>query len=115
MLRPPPRSTRTATLVPYTPRFRSDVVLQRGHSHHREGTGVEPILGLVGVSHCPGHPTIPAAAECRGPRHRDRTVPLPRADPAASTRSEEHTSELQSLMRISYAVLCLKKKIHPRH
>src|SRR3546814_8940778 len=35
-----------------------DVVLQRGHSHHREGTGVEPILGLVGVSHCPGHPTI---------------------------------------------------------
>src|SRR3546814_7348678 len=97
MIRRPPRSTRTDTLFPYTTLFRS-----------RNQT----------VTFCP----------CRG-RHedrvRDRPVsplpawPLPEAEQPLSVlvwvgisreRSEEHTSELQSLMRISYAVFCLKKK-----
>src|SRR3546814_12095758 len=80
MIRRPPRSTRTDTLFPYTTLFRS------------------PACRHVGVH--------PRAASVRS---GDRQFP---GDPASSggDRSEEHTSELQSLMRISYAVFCLKKK-----
>src|SRR3546814_8499730 len=82
MIRRPPRSTRTDTLFPYTTLFRSPRVCARHKSHH------------------PG-----AARPARADRPiRDETPALRR------TRSEEHTSELQSLMRISYAVFCLKKK-----
>src|SRR3546814_3811354 len=82
MIRRPPRSTRTDTLFPYTTLFRSE--------DHEGG----------------GRPRIRQA-----PGHRGRADPdgRPRADPGQD-RSEEHTSELQSLMRISYAVFCLKKK-----
>src|SRR3546814_4523109 len=83
MIRRPPRSTRTDTLFPYTTLFRS--VCDRGHGRVR--------------SRGRGH-------DRRQPRSR---LPVPHE----SLRSEEHTSELQSLMRISYAVSCLKKKIHP--
>src|SRR3546814_1038538 len=83
MIRRPPRSTRTDTLFPYTTLFRS----WRRSSRWR-------VRGTAGRSARPG--TSPA-----------RT---PRRPPASSKRSEEHTSELQSLMRISYAVFCLKKK-----
>src|SRR3546814_15259064 len=83
MIRRPPRSTRTDTLFPYTTLFRSGTARRRG-----AGTG----------------------------NRRSRPFVWPRARSAARrrararARSEEHTSELQSLMRISYAVFCLKKK-----
>src|SRR3546814_1669365 len=105
MIRRPPRSTRTDTLFPYTTLFRSS-----GRCAHQQHSR-------------PG-------ARDRGPRrrrvrrlsHRDRVAPgLPPGrspeggrpggtGPELVERSEEHTSELQSLMRISYAVFCLKKK-----
>src|SRR3546814_7113427 len=80
MIRRPPRSTRTDTLFPYTTLFRS------GRERVRRRVRGAPARGL------------------RDPPRRGRRPPLRRA------RSEEHTSELQSLMRISYAVFCLKKK-----
>src|SRR3546814_7494343 len=88
MIRRPPRSKRTDTLVPYTTLFRS-----------RDAAG-DP--------------------QCRGDRQRQPARHLPghgdvrpdkrSAGAAYAGRSEEHTSELQSLMRISYAVFCLKQK-----
>src|SRR3546814_4986515 len=115
MIRPPPRSTRTDTLFPYTTLFRShmggpttspslqllpeslrcaNAFVQEHHRHHRPVQGAKFALavtlsgsdGICGVA-IVGRPVA---------RHLDR--------------SEEHTSELQSLMRISYAVFCLKKK-----
>src|SRR3546814_6262250 len=90
MRRRPPRSTRTDTLFPYTTLFRS--------RHH--GLLIAPLgifLGARGDHRVFGH-DVP-----------DRDIGLGR-NLAIERRSEEHTSELQSLMRISYAVLCLKKK-----
>src|SRR3546814_8650317 len=98
MIRRPPRSTRTDTLFPYTTLFRS---ARRSLSpYHRK-----PVLAqALAVLH------VVAGIGRRGaawPRHVACVV----ADPAQRQgRSEEHTSELQSLMRISYAVFCLKKK-----
>src|SRR3546814_949650 len=107
MIRRPPRSTRTDTLFPYTTLFRSDRAAQRlpfppalpfrrralpardakafGDGDRR---GILPRGG--------GEPPAPGRARAAAAGHRER--------------SEEHTSELQSLMRISYAVFCLKKK-----
>src|SRR3546814_2084571 len=82
MIRRPPRSTRTDTLFPYTTLFRS-------------------------ADEHPGSTDRGAADLRRGPPHRRHAQ---RPDRGAEHRSEEHTSELQSLMRISYAVFCLKKK-----
>src|SRR3546814_3222514 len=84
MIRRPPRSTRTDTLFPYTTLFRSGGECRRRRSDAR-GSGR---VGRGGHGH--------------SARHR-RSLDRHR-------RSEEHTSELQSLMRISYAVFCLKKK-----
>src|SRR3546814_12655097 len=80
MIRRPPRSTRTDTLFPYTTLFRS-----AGQSRHRRG--------LVSA-----HAIHDRGDEMFSGKDKKRQ------------RSEEHTSELQSLMRISYAVFCLKKK-----
>src|SRR3546814_9895968 len=101
MIRRPPRSTRTDTLFPYTTLFRSpyEEQSQQGCTQ-RYGEQLEP----PPAPHIPekgGHATrIPLQLEPQirlfGLNHH--------------TRSEEHTSELQSLMRISYAVFCLKKK-----
>src|SRR3546814_8529872 len=82
MIRRPPRSTRTDTLFPYTTLFRSSE--PRGEL---SGEGYEEQRG------------------CRDDHHGGN-----RQGGAERPRSEEHTSELQSLMRISYAVFCLKKK-----
>src|SRR3546814_6770320 len=96
MIRRPPRSTRTDTLFPYTTLFRSadsaslpgklcpvDASARHGrYSRHEQGNQ--------------GRLRQRASAAAPPPRH--------------GRRSEEHTSELQSLMRISYAVFCLKKK-----
>src|SRR3546814_2148126 len=85
MIRRPPRSTRTDTLFPYTTLFRSDCKWR-------------PAWNRGGAPPPPGRKAAPRRA--------------PRQVCAGEARSEEHTSELQSLMRISYAVFCLKKKKH---
>src|SRR3546814_12667060 len=93
MIRRPPRSTRTDTLFPYTTLFRS--AQAQGHGFF----GQAPCLSRA--------PVGPSAGR------RARGGLWQRADPRygqGDDRSEEHTSELQSLMRISYAVFCLKKK-----
>src|SRR3546814_2118528 len=98
MIRRPPRSTRTDTLVPYPTLFRSALA----QHEHRADTVAD--LG-VGPGHDAGFGDRRMAAQ--------RILHLHRRDEDAAaleTRSEEHTSELQSLMRISYAVFCLKKK-----
>src|SRR3546814_7064409 len=93
MRRRPPRSTRTDTLFPYTTLFRSPVAQC-------------PPSGTL--SPCPSHkPLSPAAS--RAAAMPSAAAPRQRASDS-TMRSEEHTSELQSLMRISYAVFCLKKK-----
>src|SRR3546814_9481885 len=100
MIRRPPRSTRTDTLFPYTTLFRS----------RRVGAGIMPDqedrLRLFEIVE--DHRALADADRMRQPAARRfvahvRTV-------GKIVRSEEHTSELQSLMRISYAVFCLKKK-----
>src|SRR3546814_7283589 len=83
MIRRPPRSTRTDTLFPYTTLFRS-ARLQVQRRARRAGVSDEIALVARPPGREVGHDGL---------------------------RSEEHTSELQSLMRISYAVFCLKKKI----
>src|SRR3546814_7062184 len=93
MIRRPPRSTRTDTRFPYTTRFRSASAGRRVRRVDRAGRC--HLLRLAAVA-C-------MAAGRRGSRGRGAARP-------AAPRSEEHTSELQSLMRISYAVFCLKKK-----
>src|SRR3546814_4724817 len=97
MIRPPPRSTRTDTLFPYTTLFRS------------LGIPIGSLLGLIlgGVVN-----------DIYGWRIALMLVGAPGLLLALAVlvfRSEEHTSELQSLMRISYAVFCLKKKISQPH
>src|SRR3546814_2704121 len=89
MIRRPPRSTRTDTLFPYTTLFRS------GHGQRRVGTGLR---------------RQPEVAELGGLAVVGRDDDAPGTLVADLGRSEEHTSELQSLMRISYAVFCLQKK-----
>src|SRR3546814_1424545 len=102
MIRRPPRSTRTDTLFPYTTLFRS---LGDENGVHGAGGGAadrldrDALVGQQAVEHAPGEGAVRAAALQREV-HR---TPV-------ACRSEEHTSELQSLMRISYAVFCLKKK-----
>src|SRR3546814_3019015 len=100
MRRRPPRSTRTDTLFPYTTLFRSD-----------HGEGVEPGTHQLrrrdrdrwqGPADR-GRADLGAGEDERRPERQLRTR-------GHHLRSEEHTSELQSLMRISYAVFCLKKK-----
>src|SRR3546814_7467264 len=107
MLPPPPRSTRTYTLFPYTTLFRSALRLcalradaptlarrywQPRSRHRQADTGCLPWP--------------------RNPIEQRRQLPTHRGEVGESRtrRSEEHTSELQSLMRISYAVFCLKNK-----
>src|SRR3546814_3906777 len=106
MLRRPPRSTRTDTLFPYTTLFRS---LDRYVARRRPEQG------------SPTH-HVPAPRTCGCPRFRrpnperfhelwsNAEISMRVYKETVFNRSEEHTSELQSLMRISYAVFCLKKK-----
>src|SRR3546814_3599523 len=100
MIRLPPISTRPATLFPYTTLFRS-----RGGRR-----SLQPTFDVEQAG-CMSAPTTPAPP---GPADGSRFARLAPAFPVevrpGKERSEEHTSELQSLMRISYAVFCLKKK-----
>src|SRR3546814_9132865 len=94
MIRRPPRSTRTDTLFPYTTLFRSQ---------RRDGIPAHRVA--------PGRDLRHSAAARTARPEQYRRAPAPRAFLVSPLcRSEEHTSELQSLMRISYAVFCLKKK-----
>src|SRR3546814_9722425 len=96
MIRRPPRSTRTDTLCPYTTLFRSTraraaMVLEMGERGAARAGGAR------------GSAIVALRSTLADVRH------------FAAHRSEEHTSELQSLMRISYAVFCLKKKKHKQN
>src|SRR3546814_8210475 len=114
MIPRPPRSTRTDTLFPYTTLFRS---LRRARHHHflddLDGLHLDPTGGV-------GAPCEEEQTKCQ-PELHGRLLGLRRCSCLARgaerrssagccDRSEEHTSDLQSLMRISYAVFCLKKK-----
>src|SRR3546814_6847364 len=101
MIRRPPRSTRTDTLFPYTTLFRS----RREAALFDDARALPIARARDGDDH--------AAPVDRAERHVGRRIRGHRdAEPehVHRRRSEEHTSELQSLMRISYAVFCLKKK-----
>src|SRR3546814_2556753 len=96
MIRRPPKSTRTDTLFPYTTLFRS-----RAARHKQPPLRSQrPYPGVSSPPPVPWRRTPVVAAHS----------PLPSQGHLGPGRSEEHTSELQSLMRISYAVFCLKKK-----
>src|SRR3546814_3994192 len=105
MIRRPPRSTRTDTLFPYTTLFRSS-----RHRGSQVGCHCRGGLGGSGAGHHPAHPGRYRRQRAEVAARRPRPVPRRPARRGAVSRSEEHTSELQSLMRISYAVFCLKKK-----
>src|SRR3546814_10226699 len=110
MIRPPPRSTRTDPLFPYTTLFRSLVdddqthqprILRRHHADEQRLMTLRIVDTRVGQ-----------LARGAGLAGNDITLN------GGTRRSEEHTSELQSLMRISYAVFCLQKKrknVHIQH
>src|SRR3546814_2981436 len=103
MIRRPPRSTRTDTLFPYTTLFRSCRLVHPG-SRARVAApwrSLRPCSYCIGRKRCSSE--TPHAAANRSAAHG-------RSRSRSDGRSEEHTSELQSLMRISYAVFCLKKK-----
>src|SRR3546814_6799903 len=113
MIQRPPRSTRTDTLFPYTTLFRSPalpaepkvfVVRQNGpviaHRDDLRGLRIATLRGAHYTADFDGDAAL---------------VRVPVVDYETAPRSEEHTSELQSLMRISYAVFCLKKTHEPTH
>src|SRR3546814_3971296 len=97
MIRRPPRSTRTDTLFPYTTLFRSaDEPINASRLHAGDGPFQYGRNGPLEHARYESGRRIVGGSNC-------------------SARSEEHTSELQSLMRISYAVFCLKKKKNNEH
>src|SRR3546814_6580880 len=100
MIRRPPRSTRTDTLFPYTTLFRSPRTQAGTTDNQTPEQAPDPAMWTrkPGKSH----------GRERGIGAKDSQAGAVRR--AGPDRSEEHTSELQSLMRISYAVFCLKKK-----
>src|SRR3546814_9003156 len=118
MIRRPPRSTRTDTLFPYTTLFRSSYDTRCRAAGRRMARCCHVDLLCVGnlamVAHggkLAARPALAAASQLR--YEFASPVWLLDSSPAVyiiPDRSEEHTSELQSLMRISYAVFCLKKK-----
>src|SRR3546814_8835353 len=139
MIRRPPTSTRTDTLVPYTTLVRSAVPVRAARGGRTGADDEQHRLGAAVLVHAYARPPRPRAqagphqAGSQDPRRTDhgrgeaaaRCDPLPQAPGGAvgrlwcrtacrrgvcAERSEEHTSELQSLMRISYAVFCLNKK-----
>src|SRR3546814_2845845 len=111
MIRLPPRSTRTDTLFPYTTLFRSEIGVYSG----REGGAGQRRIhepAAVGRETEENRGEEAQAADEIGPEgigREARKRQIARGQHLRQ-RSEEHTSELQSLMRISYAVFCLKKK-----
>src|SRR3546814_16892975 len=108
MIRRPPRSTRTDTLFPYTTLFRS--IPAKASIRNNYGYGAtRPSIHPRGNRKPPG---AGKRSGVFGPPNAARRQELPIGEIHENVRSEEHTSELQSLMRISYAVFCLQKKIN---
>src|SRR3546814_1943706 len=103
MIRRPPRATRTDTLFPYTTLFRSPRQ-PRGQYGYQAALLRRPRRPLHRAGQLPAHSAIRRGTLTR------RETSVPPQQNFVQQRSEEHTSELQSLMRISYAVFCLKKK-----
>src|SRR3546814_3150938 len=102
MIRRPPRSTRTDTLFPYTTLFRSTLPPKWRPAKYAPESAAQTIASAVSSQRWPigGSPCTGWSPWISTSAHHAASV----------ARSEEHTSELQSLMRISYAVFCLKKK-----
>src|SRR3546814_2691196 len=100
MIRRPPRSTRTDTLFPYTTLFRS---------------ATSSASARLGSNSTLRSPLDRSMSSIRGGRSASAVTQTIALAESAQGRSEEHTSELQSLMRISYAVFCLKKKKNQNH
>src|SRR3546814_5715302 len=119
MIRRPPRSTRTDTLFPYTTLFRSAGALavadeNRPHSRlSRSRSGVQPSGNSSPGSG--GRSGTLAKMRSRPSNVEPLERRLKNSAAVSTLRSEEHTSELQSLMRSSYAVFCLKKKKAIQH
>src|SRR3546814_3341024 len=126
MIRRPPRSTRTDTLFPYTSLFRSHLRSISKPPKLSRNSGASACLCVRSFLFChegllmsaykdPSFQERTALARQARQKALDQLKAKPPADEAvlaernAARRSEEHTSELQSLMRISYAVFCLKK------
>src|SRR3546814_9551291 len=107
MIRRPPESTRTDTLFPYPPLFRSTPQNRLRLSSRSQISASPRNVAGVGASTWPS--TGEGALSSAISPGSSPTLRIG-AGSAFSNRSEEHTSELQSLMRISYAVFCLKKK-----
>src|SRR3546814_1813225 len=111
MIRRPPRSTRTDTLFPYTTLFRSSMEIDRR-------IFIASLGGAAAVSQMSSEARADALEHymeeqldaTAGAKAQAKKVPTAAEIEEQIGRSEEHTSELQSLMRISYAVFCLKKK-----
>src|SRR3546814_8185390 len=117
MIRRPPRSTRTDTLFPYTTLFRSHPAVA-SNCHLRD---VRHFARQIDAQRYAAHLAIEIVGLGRA-GIMGQSINLAAAMPVAErkigkarARSEEHTSELQSLMRISYAVFCLKKKKQTQH
>src|SRR3546814_9985445 len=103
MIRRPPRSTRTYTRVPYTTLFRS------------QSTAGSKFISFARTSPISGNLSTPKSLHKDDDSSQESSLNLndeemDNWDADEASRSEEHTSELQSLMRISYAVFCLNKK-----
>src|SRR3546814_3645106 len=108
MIRRPPRSTRTDTLFPYTTLFRSRAEYAFTLANSGTIAAAQPTLVIEGN-------TMTATASVQAPAGWQCSKQYNGSPRSATFRSEEHTSELQSLMRISYAVFCLKKKKKHTH
>src|SRR3546814_5846936 len=119
MIRRPPRSTRTDTLFPYTTLFRSGYYSSRTgpgshrpqQPHHRAFPTSVGLAATLPTNGCAQGRLMDWSNDLISWDCENHANRVPGLHPAqAAHRSEEHTSELQSLMRISYAVFCLKKK-----
>src|SRR3546814_10579821 len=112
MLRRPPRSPRTYTPFPYTTLFRSHYRAAPLAKHikylERDGASRDGRDASMFDARTDRADRDAFAGRCEDDRHHFRFIVSP--EDAGDMRSEEHTSELQSLMRISYAVFCLQKK-----
>src|SRR3546814_6318856 len=102
MIRRPQRSTRTDTLFPFTTLFRSDREAESGAIHAKAAPAAGETVVEKGLPNAFAGTTLQAELDKIG---RKKLILA-----GFQTRSEEHTSELQSLMRISYAVFCLQTK-----
>src|SRR3546814_4364979 len=115
MLRRPPRSTRTDTLFPYTTLFRSGEHDDDRDDPREDGpVDEEACHGSLRYSCAAGAGVVVVLAVAAVFAASSSCAAASVAGAGVASRSEEHTSELQSLMRISYAVFCLKKKKHDK-